>query len=283
MTYKEMKKEYRDLEKKYIEDREKIIDEKHNQLEDLKDQYKLDRIVLRKPLKAEEYRIKIEKKKKHRMLNDAPRRKTLEEIGNSVSHGVGALLGILFLVLMILKSTTPLSLTAAIIYGTCFFLQMLFSCLYHAFKGGTVVKRIFRRFDYSSIYLQIGGTFAPLFLIYMVDKMWGLEWGLTLFIIQWALIALGVTFVGVFGPGRIRWLHFTLYFAVGWSGLMFLPAWFTNDLYLALWILGGGVTYTLGMIPFAALKNRPVSHFIWHLVVLAAAILMWVGIYLFVF
>ena len=283
MDYKEMKKEYSDLEKKYIEDKERIKEEKRIELEDLKDEYILNKLILKKPLDAEKFRLKIEKKKRNRLLNDAPRRNTLEEIGNSVSHGVGALLGALFLVLMILKADSALSLTASIIYGVCFILQMGFSCLYHAFKGGSKVKRIFRRFDYSSIYLQIGGTFAGLFLIYMPEKMWGLERGLALFIIQWAFIALGITFVGVFGPGRIKWLHFTLYFVVGWSGIMFLPSWFTQDLYLALWILGGGVVYTLGMIPFAALKHKPVAHFIWHLVVLTGAILMWVGEYLYVY
>jgi len=216
-------------------------------------------------------------------LNEAPKRNLLEEIGNAVTHGVGALFGIAALVLMILKSTDGWSLAAAIIYGSCIFLQMLFSCLYHSFRGGTTVKRIFRRFDYSSIYLAIGGTFAPLYLIYMPNHMWGLTAGLVFFIIQWVLIATGITFVGVFGPGRLRWLHFPLYFLIGWSAVIFIPTWISQDLPLFLWIISGGVVYTLGMIPFAALRKKPVAHFIWHFVVLAGSVLMWVGIYLFVF
>ena len=42
-------------------------------------------------------------------------------------------------------------------------------------------------------------------------------------------------------------------------------------------ILAGGVVYTLGMIPFA--RNRKYDHCVWHLFVLAAAALHWVGIY----
>ena len=64
---------------------------------------------------------------------------------------------------------------------------------------------------------------------------------------------------------------------------MFIPTWIMNDLPLFLWIITGGVTYTLGMIPFAALRRKPVAHFIWHIFVLAGSVLMWVGIYLFVF
>ena len=46
---------------------------------------------------------------------------------------------------------------------------------------------------------------------------------------------------------------------------------------------GAGVVYTVGMIPFAALRKKPVAHFIFHLIVLTASVLMWVGIYLYVF
>ena len=281
--YKELLKKYHDLEIKYINDKYAIIDEKKIELEALKNQYKIDRLMIEQPLKAEKYRLKVEKKKENRRLNEAPKRNTLEEIGNAITHGLGAIAGIVFLILMVMKANGWQSMTAAIVYGTCFFFQMLFSCLYHSFRHGTRVKRLFRRFDYISIYLQIGGTYAPLYLLYMPEHMWGMTTGLIFFIVQWVLIATGITFVAVFGPGRIRWLHFTMYFVIGWSGILFFPYWVRDDLPLLFWILGGGIVYTLGMIPFAALKKRPVSHFIWHFVVLAGAILMWVGIYLHVF
>lgn len=281
--YRGLKKEYHDLELRYLRDRHRIKDQRKQELEDLRDDYRIRKLSIEKPMKAEKYRLKVQRKKEHRRLNEAPRRSILEEIGNAVSHGVGALVGIACLVLMILKADSPLALTAAIVYGLCFTLQMLFSCLYHSFRAGTTVKRIFRRFDYSTIYLAIGGSFAPLYLIYMGDKLWGQTAGIIFFAVQWALIITGITFVGVFGPGRIRWLHFTLYFVIGWSAVMFIPTWIRYDLPLFLWILGGGLTYTFGMIPFAALRNKPVAHFIWHLVVLAGSILIWVGMYLYVF
>ena len=281
--YKELLKKYHDLEIKYINDKYAIIDEKKIELEALKDQYKIDRLMIERPLKAEKYRLKVEKKKENRRLNEAPKRNTLEEIGNAITHGLGAIAGIVFLILMVMKANGWQSMTAAIVYGTCFFFQMLFSCLYHSFRHGTRVKRLFRRFDYISIYLQIGGTYAPLYLLYMPEHMWGMTTGLIFFIVQWVLIATGITFVAVFGPGRIRWLHFTMYFVIGWSGILFFPYWVRDDLPLLFWILGGGIVYTLGMIPFAALHKKPVAHFIWHFVVLAGAILMWVGIYLHVF
>lgn len=281
--YKGYKKEYDDLQISYYQNKYAIKDAKKRELEDLKFQYKIDKASIRSPLKAEKVRIKIEKKKIHRQMNEAPRRKLLEEIGNATSHGVGALFGIAALILMLLKANTPLSYTAAAIYGSCIFLQMLFSCLYHSFRGGTKVKRIFRRFDYTSIYLAIGGTLTPTYLIYMINNMWGFWYGISFFAVQWVLIATGITFVAIFGPGRIRPLHYTLYFTIGWSALMFLPFWANDNIPLLIWILSGGVVYTLGMIPFAAMKHRPGAHFIWHIVCLLGTVCMWIGIYLYLF
>jgi hemolysin III len=83
--------------------------------------------------------------------------------------------------------------------------------------------------------------------------------------------------VFVFGPGRWRPLHFSLYFLLGWSGVMFVPLFWQNTPALLWFILAGGLLYTLGMIPFAQKKKW--NHSIWHLFVLAAAALQWIGIY----
>ena len=279
----ERTKQYRDLKLDYLRDKAALKDQAKKDLEERKQQYIADKLSIEQPLKAEKYRLKIQKKNRNRSLNEAPRRGILEEVGNATTHGVGAILGLVCLGLMIAKANDAWSLTAAMIYGSCFFLQMLFSCLYHSFRCGTTVKRIFRRFDYSSIYLAIGGTFAPLWLIYMRTKMWGDVASIAFISVQWALIALGITFVAVFGPGRVRWLHFTLYFVIGWSAILFFPYWIRGDIPLLIWEIIGGSVYTLGMIPFALLKKKPVAHFIWHFFVLAGAILMWTGLYLYVF
>ena len=150
------------------------------------------------------------------------------------------------------------------------------ACLYHSFKSGSRVKRLWRRFDYSSIYLLIGGTFAPLYLVY-----WGNTLGITLFCIQWALIVIGISIIAIFGPGRFSWIHFTLYFTIGWSGLMFIPSLIKHNIPLLLFIIIGGIIYTVGMIPFV--RDKKYDHFKWHFFVLVGAILHWIGIYLFLY
>lgn len=207
---------------------------------------------------------------------EPPKRSVLEEVGNAVTHGVGALFGIAGAVLLIVRSRTPVQLTAALIYGFCLIMMFLMSCLYHAFRWGTKVKRLWRRFDYISIYLLIGGTFTPLWLLY-----WGGTWGTILCVAEWAVIITGITLIGVFGPEKARAIHMTLYVVLGWCGLAFLPRMFRNDLPLFLFTLGGGLIYTLGIIPFA-LKRRG-AHFIWHFFVLFGAIAHWFGIFLYLY
>ena len=207
---------------------------------------------------------------------EPPKRTVLEEVGNAVTHGVGALLSIAGAVLLLARSETGPQLTGAIVYGSCLIMMFLMSCLYHSFRWGSTVKRLWRRFDYISIYLLIGGTFTPLWLLYR-----GGTTGTVLCIAEWAVIIAGITLIGVFGPDKARPVHMTLYVVLGWCGLVFLPRMVRHDIPLFLFTLGGGLLYTLGIIPFALKKKG--AHFIWHFFVLFGAIAHWFGIFLYLY
>ena len=205
-----------------------------------------------------------------------PKRPVLEEIGNAVSHGIGSLFSVIALIFMLAYSESTLERVGASVYSFGLFIMFTMSCMYHAFPHGSVVKRIFRRFDYSSIYLLIGATFAPILLAYMGDTF-----GITFFIIQWSVIAVGISLVAVFGPTRLRFIHIPLYVVLGWSALMLLPRMMEGEFAMAMWILAGGVVYSVGIIPYA-IKYRA-SHFIWHFFVLAGALVQWIGIYVYLY
>ena len=267
MNKKEIKKEYQ-KEKKT-----------------LKKTYKIERKAKKRALKTELLSVKdsyIEKaaelvrsRGKKAPINP-PKRALLEEIGNAVSHGLGALFAVLALILMLWGSDSRQDYYGAIVYFIGLFVMFTMSCLYHALPYGSCVKRIFRRFDYSCIYLLIGATFAPILLSYV-----GGVFGIVFFLVQWAVIITGITFIGVFGPTRLKWLHTPLYIILGWCGVMFLPRMIENDLLFAFYILGGGVIYSLGLIPFT-LKTK-VAHFVWHFFVLAGAVVQWLGVYFYIY
>ena len=210
------------------------------------------------------------------LRKEPPKRTVLEEVGNAVTHGIGALLGIAGLVLLLLRSDTGMKLCASLVYGICFILMFLMSCLYHGFKWGTRVKRLWRRFDYISIYLLIGGTFTPMWLLY-----WGGDTGILCCIAEWAVILAGITLIGVFGTHKAIKIHIALYILLGWSGLVFLPKMVSDNLPLFFFILAGGLFYTIGIIPFAMKKKG--AHFIWHFFVLFGAVAHWFGIYLYLY
>ena len=212
--------------------------------------------------------------KDRRTMNEPPKRSVLEEVGNAVTHGVGALFAVAGLVLLLLKAQTSTGLICALVYGICLLMMFLMSCLYHSFRWGTKVKRLWRRFDYISIYLLIGGTFTPMWLLF-----WGGQAGTLFCIAQWVLILLGIVFVAVFGPGRPRTLHPVLFVVLGWVGLVFLPRMVRENLPLFLFILTGGIIYTVGVIPFAL--KRKGAHFLWHFFVFFGAVVHWFGIYFF--
>ena len=202
-----------------------------------------------------------------------PKRSVLEEIGNAVSHGMGVLFSIVALALMLNSSHTINQTVSANIYFLGMVLSFLSSTLYHAFRHGSKVKRLFRRFDYISIYLLIGATFAPILLVFIKGNL-----GFAFFTAQWLVIIVGVTFIAVFGPNKFRAFHIAGYIIIGWSGLFFLPEMISRAPVLFGFILGGGVIYSLGIIPFALKKS--VAHFIWHIFVLGGAVVQWLGVYL---
>ncbi|MBQ1260481.1 MAG: hemolysin III family protein, partial [Clostridia bacterium] len=177
------------------------------------------------------------------------------------------------MILMLIRADGGAEVAGAIIYSLGLLIMFSMSTLYHAFRHGSAVKRLFRRFDYSCIYLLIGATFAPILLGYI-----GGAYGYGFFIVQWSVIAFGITLVAVFTPHRFRPVHLSLYFILGWSGLMFLPRMIeAGDIAFLWYILGGGIIYSLGIIPFA-IKPR-FAHTVWHLFVLGGALVQWIGIY----
>ena len=155
-------------------------------------------------------------------------------------------------------------------------MMFLMSCLYHSFRWGSRVKRLWRRFDYISIYLLIGGTFTPMWLLF-----WGGTQGIVFCCAQWALLITGITLIGVFGPGRPMALHITMFILMGWCGLVFLPRMARENLPLLITTLAGGLIYTIGIIPFA--KKAKGAHFLWHFFVFFGALVHWLGIYLYLY
>jgi len=206
-----------------------------------------------------------------------PRQQRLgEEIANSIAHGVGAALSLAALVILVVLSSRygdPWRIVSFSIYGATLFFLYLASTLYHSFSNRRV-KRVFRVLDHSSIYLLIAGTYTPVTLISMRGP-----WGWTIFGLIWGLAVCGIV-AKVFLMGKYRVFSVLLYVAMGWLIVPFGPALAMISKGLMVWILIGGLSYTLGLI-FYGLKSVPYFHFVWHLFVLGGSVSHFFGILLY--
>ena len=198
-----------------------------------------------------------------------------EEVLNVITHGAGAIFAIVATILMLIWSSSTKQYLGAIFYGVGFFALYFCSTMYHAQRHDTKRKRVWRLFDHSTIYLLIGGTYAPILLSSYVGNI-----GIVLFVIQWVLILIGITFKFLV-PQKTTVLHVIFCAILGWSGIMVLPTIFSTNINLFTWILIGGIIYTLGIAVFATPKKW--SHVIWHFIVLAGSVAHFIGIALYIF
>lgn len=191
----------------------------------------------------------------------------LEEQLNAWTHGIGAALGIVALVLLIVytDTTKPWSLFSVIVYGISIIILFLASTFYHAVKGEKR-KHYFRIVDHVSIYLLIAGTYTPVLLISLTDSL-----GWTLFWTVWGIAAFGVV-LKLFFTGRFEIFSTLLYLVMGWLIIFdFSKLSETLGSNGILWLFAGGLSYTVGII-FYAVHKIPYNHVIWHLFVLGGAI-----------
>ncbi|WP_417037614.1 PAQR family membrane homeostasis protein TrhA [Collinsella stercoris] len=203
-----------------------------------------------------------------------------EEIANSITHGIGAALGVAALVVMIVKAAVagshPASLASAIIFGIALILEYLASTLYHAIAPAAA-KRVFRIIDHSCIYVLIAGTYTPFCLITLADAG-----GIPLCIAVWALAVAGILFEVFMRQRQSRWLTIAVYLVMGWLVVFRLPQLLELLHPTALILLAaGGLCYTAGTA-FYVLKKIRYMHSIFHVWVLAGSVLQFLAVVLFV-
>ncbi|MDY0236508.1 MAG: hemolysin III family protein [Gudongella sp.] len=203
-----------------------------------------------------------------------------EEIFNGISHGLGIIFGIVALVVLLIQSILKGDVSATVsfsIYGACIILMFMSSTLYHSITN-VKAKKILRVFDHSSIFLFIAGTYTPIVILTLTGKLkWGVLSGI------WILAVAGVVFkIVTYGKfDKFKLLSVFLYIGMGWVAMIPIKAIIdATSLSFFLYILGGGLLYTLGTI-FYSIKKIPYNHAIWHLFVLSASVIHFIGIFLY--
>ena len=188
-----------------------------------------------------------------------------EEIFNSTTHGVGAILSLVALILMIVFSSSLLEVIASVIFGITLILLYISSTLYHALTNEKA-KKVFQILDHCTIYLLIAGSYTPYALLTI-----GGNKGWIIFAIIWASALFGIL-LNAINLSKFRLLSISLYVAMGWAIAFFLPQLLASLEFGGLILLiAGGLAYTLGLV-FYIIKKIKYFHSIWHLFVLGASI-----------
>ena len=200
-----------------------------------------------------------------RLTSEERRQSPGEEVANAVSAGVGliaAIAGTPLLLAFGIQRGSDWAVAGVLVFAATTIWLYLASTVYHALPR-TRAKRLFRLFDHMGIFLLIAGTYTPFTLGVLRGAV-----GWTLFAVVWSLAILGIGFT-VFGGLRFRRLSVCIYLALGWLALFAArPFWLHVPLSGLLWLLAGGIAYTVGVVFYLA-KRLAYSHFIWHLFVIA--------------
>lgn len=205
-----------------------------------------------------------------------------EELTNMISHICGGALGIIALVLCVVVSAlhdNTWGVVGSAIYGSSLILLYCASSIYHGLRPG-MAKKVFQVLDHCTIYFLIGGTYTPI-LFCSIRPVSG-AWAWIIFGIVWGLAAMAAVFTAI-DLKKYAKLSMACYIGMGWSILLAaktaIEALHPVGL---LWLLGGGIAYTVGAIFYGLGKKHRYVHSVFHFFVLLGSFMQFVCIYFYV-
>ena len=183
-----------------------------------------------------------------------------EEIANSVSHGLALLaaIGAVPFLMAAARDLSTASRVGAVVFAVTMVLLYFTSMLYHALPNGRA-KRVFLKLDYCAIFLFIAGSYTP----FALGALYG-AWGWTLFGLVWALAVVGVILKSTDKLSH-PWISTSLYLGMGWLVLIAaVPLVERVPTQGLVWLVAGGLAYTLGVVFFVLDSRIRYAHAIWH-------------------
>ncbi len=199
----------------------------------------------------------------------------LREPVNALTHAFGALLGLIGLVFLIIRSVgNAVHIVSFSVYGVGMIVLFTASALYHSARVSEKALLRLRTFDHVSIYILIAATYTPVTLISLQPEFPG--WGWSLFGVVWGLALVGII-IKLFWINAPRWLTAGVYLVIGWLAIIGIrPVLASLSPVGVFWLLSGGLSYSIGAVIYALKRPNPFPgvfgfHEIWHIFVLMGA------------
>jgi len=212
------------------------------------------------------------------MEYDARQYQKTEEILNVITHGLGFILSIVALVILVIFASLNgdvWHIVSFSIYGSSLVILYLASTLFHATRKQKLRNKL-NIFDHASIYVLIAGTYTPFLLVTLRGP-----WGWSLLGVIWALAIGGIVFK-LFFTGKYDIISALIYIAMGWLIIIAIKP--MNEQLSSdglLWLLGGGISYSIGAV-FYLLNKMPYNHAIFHIWVLLGSFAHFVAVFWYV-
>jgi hemolysin III len=192
-----------------------------------------------------------------------------EEIANALSHGLGLALAVAALPILVRQAAhhgAAVDVVGAAVFAASAIVLYLVSTLYHALPAGRA-KGWLNRLDHAAIYLFIAGSYTPFTLGVLQGPA-----GWSLFGVVWAVAAFGVA-IKLLNRLRHPIVSTALYLAMGWVVVFALGPLIERVPPAGLvWLVAGGLSYTVGAVVFLLDHRLRYAHFVWHLFVLGGSV-----------
>ena len=211
----------------------------------------------------------------------------IREPGSAITHFIAMMMAVFAAVPLLVKAGVQSGqenfLAMAIFMGSMILLYGA-SATYHSVDLTGKSLRVFRKLDHMMIFVLIAGSYTPVCLIVLGGKL-----GYTLLALVWGIAAVGMI-VKACWITCPKWFSSVIYIAMGWvCVLVFGPLLKTLSTPAFLWLLAGGIIYTVGGVIYAL--KLPIfnakhkffgSHEVFHLFVMGGSVCHFIFMYLYV-
>ena len=207
-----------------------------------------------------------------------------DERFNTVSHLFAACFAVVGAALLIVQAAEQRDAWKVVgfsIYGLSVVTLFVASALHHGIDGGARVNDVLRTLDYDSVFLLIAGSTTPMVLV-----LFRTTYGWTVLGAVWVIAAAGIVLRSLLRQ-LPKYVTNTLYIALGWMPVLLVGSGASVPGGAMLLMAAGGLLYSGGFVVFVIERPNPWPgvfgfHEIWHAMVVVAAVLHYLLMYLYV-
>lgn len=211
----------------------------------------------------------------------------IKEPGSAITHFIGMLMAIFAAVPLLIKAAhepSRIYVISLAVYSASMILLYAASTTYHTFDISAKINTILKKWDHMMISILIAGSYTPICLLVLKGKT-----GLILLAIVWSFAIIGIL-IKAFWVYCPKWVSSILYIGMGWTCVLAFTQILNSMSHTSfIWLLTGGIIYTVGGIIYALklpifnMKHKDFgSHEIFHLFVMGGSICHFVVMYAFV-